>query len=170
MIEPTFPGFLEFRFLSTRDWSSPVIEWFGREEFAHAAVIYHEVTGDVEFGARIKRDGAEKAGVQLRPLRYGRSGDVFVREERLKLLVTEKQWKSFWTEASYQLGKPYSVSTILGFICGRDFHDTTGFDCSGLMAYLIEWIGLLPVELRAHVRMITPGGFYLLILGMLNNK
>ena len=163
MLEDSYPGFLEFRFLSTRNLGSPLIEYFGYEPFAHCAVICN---GNMEYGARLRADGAKAAGVQLRPLNYGKTGNPFIREERKRLPVSEAEWATFWTEAEKLLGKPYSVRTILGFVLDHDFHDASGFDCSGLMAYLMDKMGRLPAELDQHLSMITPGGFYMLILGM----
>jgi hypothetical protein len=152
---------ITLRFVAERNLGSWLIRTYsGALPFSHVGAI--TVLGTCELGARWRKDGAKKAGVQYRPIGYRN----FSREERVEVPCTEKQETQFWSALQEQIGKPYSWSIIAGFFVGHDFETRRSFDCSSLMAYGLAKAGLLPPEMVKLDRQISPPVLYAFALGL----
>jgi uncharacterized protein YycO len=98
--------------------------------------------------------GGKPSGVQIRPEDYGDSCGM---TNRIRVLVsaTPAQEAAFWGFMRNQLGKPYDLTGIAGFIAGRDWHDDGAWFCSELVCAALEASGAIK-KLETPANKITP--------------
>lgn len=99
--------------------------------------------------------GGKPSGVQIRPEGYQEDcgGRNFV---RVTIKVTPKQKDAFLTFLHSQVGKPYDVKSIIGFILGRQWRDPDAWFCSELIAAALEHAGVFAHPLRTRNDRVTP--------------
>lgn len=139
------------------DLSSLAIEWFGgTPAFSHVDAITPE---GMLLGARSDSVGGRPAGVQVRPPDY-LGKEVTLRVDLPATLQQELQFHSFLMT---QIGKPYDVEGILGFIVGRKWDDPSAWFCSELVAAALEKCNYFLHKLAVPTNKITPGGLVFLL-------
>lgn len=168
---------IELRFVREAGLCSDAIAWFGGDlGFSHVGAVVRGPdrpwwwprnlsycgSPGYELGARLSPDRSltGRPGVQLRPLDYVR----FVREECVSIPATPDQEHDFWSAWSRQLGCPYSIRTILGFVFDREFRDRGHWDCSTGCAWSLVEGGVFPASLRRVLQQISPNTLYAMSL------
>lgn len=127
---------ITLQFCSFNSFWGRVIPWFTQapDGVGHVDIVTDD--GDL-LGAQHEAMGGCKPGVWIRPASYVKeSGGK--RIIRATFGVTSKQKQRFWDFASMQIGKPYDVTSIKGFMAGRNWRDDKAWFCSELAAAALE--------------------------------
>lgn len=117
--------------------TSRLIAWMGAGEFSHVDAVLDD--GSL-LGARHDRIGGKPPGVQIRPPNYA----MFTRRAVFTLNAGLEQAKRFNAYLLSQIGKPYDMSCIYGFITGRNWRRADSWICSELQAVALETAHISP--------------------------
>lgn len=141
-------GAIRLQFVSTKGFGSALIEWYSHGLYSHVDSILPD--GRL-LGARYGKDGAAAPGVQMRNPDY----EVFNRKLAIELPTTDEIEVAYYGFLHEQIGKPYDMTAILGFVSGRDWMEGDSWYCSELVAAgLVESGGLHAMSAPANK--ITP--------------
>ena len=95
--------------------------------------------------------GGMPSGVQIRPPDYGgMTGKIIV-----TVPTTTQQESLFLTYATAQIGKPYDIDALAGFVVDRDWRQPGAWDCAELVAAAAEY-GQIISRLPISINKITP--------------
>lgn len=114
---------VRLRFICEDAISSKLIALAGAGEFSHCGALMDDGS---ELGARHDRIGDIPAGVQIRPGNYAK----FTKCAIFEFAATPEQERTFWDFNIAQIGKPYDMSAIYGFITGRNWRNPDAWICS----------------------------------------
>lgn len=139
------------------DLSSGLIEWFGgTPAFSHVDSITPE---GLLLGARSDSVGGRPPGVQVRPPNYlGQEPKL-----RVDLPASATQEAGYFGFLLAQIGKPYDMEGIAGFIVGRQWDNPSAWFCSELVAAGLENCGFFTHKLAVPTNKVTPGGLVFLL-------
>lgn len=129
---------------------SPVgkaIRWFTQGTVGHVDLM---LPSGRLLGAQYASGMGAPSGVQIRPPRYG--GMTNVTLVHLPPRLDDDEIYRFATE---QIGKPYDLTAIWGFVAGRDWRDPRGWYCSELIAAALEDAQIIP-RIETPISKITP--------------
>jgi hypothetical protein len=133
---------IRLQFVGDNNIASRAISWFSAGNFSHVDAILPD---NSLLGAR------SNGGVRVRPSGYG----AFARRVVFIIPATPTQegvWIKFLME---QVGKPYDMRAIWGFIFGRNWRETDSWICSELQAAALEAAQITPA-LYLAANKITP--------------
>jgi uncharacterized protein YycO len=103
--------------------------------------------------------GGKPSGVQARPLDYGKTcGMKNIRYVTLQ--ASPYETAKFHSFVNAQIGKPYDLEAIAGFVAGRDWRKTDAWFCSELAAAALETADII-TPLYAPSNKITPANLLL---------
>ena len=129
---------IRLQFVRQEAISSSLIAWMGAGEFSH--VDYISAKSGALLGARHDFVGQKPRGVQIRPPGYVK----WVRQVIFTLECPEERELRFDAFCRQQIGKPYDMSCIWGFISGRNWHNADAWICSELQAAALEIANICP--------------------------
>jgi uncharacterized protein YycO len=125
------------------------IKWFTQGKIGHVDAI---CDGGLLLGSQeAKNLGGKPSGVQIRPQEYGNLRNKII----VHLDVTEEQHGIFWKFLLAQIGKPYDIYAIAGFIFNRDWQKDDAWFCSELIAAALQEAKIVK-RLMAPNNKITP--------------
>ena len=104
--------------------------------------------------------GGKPSGVQIRPASYvAESGGT----DLIRVTIPTDPFadKKVYDFAMAQIGKPYDVTAIAGFVAGRNWREDDAWFCSELAAAALEQGAIFPSPLYAPANKITPAGLLL---------
>lgn len=117
--------------------SSRLIALVGAGEFSHVDALLDDGT---LLGARHDSVGSKPAGVNIRPANYAR----FTKRAIFNLVVPMAHERLFVAFLTKQIGKPYDMAAIWGFVTGRNWRAQDSWICSELQAAALEASGISP--------------------------
>jgi uncharacterized protein YycO len=141
---------IRFQFVLGRGLSSQAIAWYSSGHFSHVDALLPDGT---LLGARSDTIGRVPPGVQMRPAFY----ETWKERVVMCMDCTYEQETRFWDFLKSQIGKPYDMTAIWGFLAGRDWRDEDSWYCSELLTAAIEESGVCPV-LYTPRNKVTPAG------------
>jgi hypothetical protein len=136
------------QFVGDNDIGSRLISWFSAGHLSHVDAVLPD--GRL-LGARSDKVGGAPPGVRIRPPDYVH----FARKVALSMPATDSQMTAFYDFLQRQIGRPYDMSAIWGFVFGRDWRETDSWICSELQAAALEAAGVVP-QLYLAANKITP--------------
>ena len=145
-------------FLIGPDISSRLIAWFGigAGGYSHCA----SVLADGRYlDSRTDICGTVPAGVHIRHP----ADEAWVRKRRATLSVTQAEYDSWEANLRAKIGDAYAVSDILGFIIGRNKHQSAQWFCSAIAINAVQHIKKLPYPLPFAAHQISPDVALLLV-------
>lgn len=143
------------QFVSGKDLGADLIKWFSAGGWSHVDAVLR----DGLLGARSDCVGGKPAGVQVRDPSYVGDAQVL----RVQLECAPAMVDAFEAFLRAQIGKPYDVEGIAGFIFGRDWRDDSAWFCSELVASALEACGFFEYPLAAPTYKVTPAALLLAI-------
>jgi hypothetical protein len=138
------------QFVASDDPLSNLIKHFSRGWCSHVDAVLD--SGEL-LGARL--DG----GVKIRPADY----EKFSRRRRVLLPAPVEVTEAFYGFLRDQLGKPYDMAAIAGFVFDRDWRDDDAWFCSEVDARGLEVCKWLPNPLASMPSGITPRDLELVV-------
>lgn len=130
--------------------ASNAIKWFGGgPRYSHVDTVMPD--GSL-LGARLS------GGVQIRPANYLGTEKVL----QVAIPAGDAQTDAYYRGVTAEIGKPYDMTGILGFLTGRDWRTPDKWFCSELVAAKLESAGFLR-RLAAQANKVTPGGLLLVL-------
>lgn len=134
---------IQLQFVRQADFASEAIAWFTQGNFSHVDAVLPN--GEL-LGARHDSVGGKPPGVQLRPEDYAE----WALQVRFTIPCTGDVASHFYNFLLGQIGKPYDMSVIYGFITGRNWRQRDSWICSELQAAAMEHAGIVrPLYLSA---------------------
>lgn len=147
---------IKLQFVCGSDISSRLIAWYGQAYAGYSHV--DAILGDGSLlGARADHPGGTASGVQARPATYER----WARRDVVELPSSPAQAFSWECWLRSQVGKPYDMGSIWGFVLGRPEHEEGRWICSALQTAALEHVNLMP-KLPVHSSQVTPDSLRLL--------
>lgn len=140
---------IKLQFLQGTDASSRMIQWFSHGPWSHVDAVLDDGT---LLGARA--DG----GVAIRPSSYTGADKTC----RADIPCTPEQEAAFYRFLALQIGKPYDMTGIIGFVADRNWRQDDSWFCRELVTAAEEQCGLFPYPLVSPANKITPTDAYLL--------
>lgn len=148
---------IRIQFVAGTDAGAHLIAWFGGgAPFSHVDSILPD--GRL-LGSRSDVVGGAPAGVQIRDPGYVGHNKTL----RIDVPADDAMTAAYHGFLASQLGKPYDIEGILGFIAGRNWHDPSAWFCSELAAAGLEACGLFKWPLAVPSNKITPPGLILVL-------
>ena len=139
------------QFAQGSDLFAKTIEWYGGGPlYSHVDTVLPD--GSL-LGARV--DG----GVQVRPAGYLGAETVL----RVEIPVGDPMTDAYYNGVKAEIGKPYDVNGILGFVAGRDWRSPESWFCSELVAAKLEGCGYWPFPLASPSNKVTPPNLILVL-------
>lgn len=148
LLEPTGPQFLRYQFVRADDVLSDLIAVAGAGDFSHVDLLLDD---DTLLGARHDAVGGKPPGVQIRTRNYA----SWSKQVIIAVPCTTLQKATALNFATAQIGRPYDIVAILGFVAGRNWRDPAAWFCSELGAATGEHGGLWP-QLYSPANKIEP--------------
>lgn len=144
------------QFVRGTDFGARAIEWFSHcGDFSHVDTVLPEGL----LGSRSDTTGGKPPGVQIRDPSYVGAE----RTLRVEIPASPGMTQRYVDFLRSQLGKPYDVDGILGFIVGRDWRNPVDWFCSELVTAGLEQSGYFPFALSSPSNKITPADLVLLL-------
>lgn len=143
------------QFVSGADFASDLIKWFSAGGWSHVDAVLV----DGLLGARSDCVGGAPRGVQVREPSYVGDEQVL----RVQLECPPAVAAKFEAFLRSQIGKPYDVEGIAGFIFGRDWRDDSAWFCSELVCAGLEHCGYFEFPLATATNKVTPAALLLAI-------
>jgi hypothetical protein len=144
-------------FVRGHDAGANLIQWFG-----HGALFSHvdSILPDGRLlGSRSDWVGGAPPGVQPRDRAYVQGSKTL----RVDLVCSDLVTGRYYEFVNSQIGKPYDVEGILGFISGRDWQQDDAWFCSELNASGLEKSGYFPYKPVNGSNKITPPDLLLML-------
>lgn len=143
------------QFVRGSDLGADLIAWFSHGGYSHVDTVVREGL----LGARSDRVGGAPAGVQIRDPSYiGESPAL-----RVQIECAPDVSMAYEVFVRSQIGKPYDLEGIAGFVSGRDWRDDSAWFCSELVAAALEGCGYFDHPLAAPTNKITPADLLLAV-------
>ena len=158
-------GIVQAQFVLGTGWTSRLIA-YRSGNFSHVDFVmpagYGYPPGSL-LGARSDVLLGIPPGVRVRPANYEKWANTLV----LTKHVPKAQEAAVYNYALSQLGKPYDVQSIMGFITGHypkteDWRDPSAFFCDEFLVLALEKGGVIPTLVLTPNR-IDPGGASLVL-------
>lgn len=143
------------QFVRGTDAGADLIAWFSHGGYSHVDAVLR----DGLLGARSDRLGGRPPGVQVRAPGYVQGCEVL----RVEIECPPAMADTFETFLRAQVGKPYDVEGIAGFIVGRDWRDDSAWFCSELVSAALERCSYFEHALSAPTNKITPADLLLAV-------
>jgi hypothetical protein len=145
---------ISIQFSRGPDFSSDLIMWFSHASIASGFSHVDTVMPDGSLlGARSDSIGGKPPGVQIRPANYLGTEPVF----RVDIeMANELESSAYYDFVKSQIGKPYDMEGIAGFITDRDWRDPSSWFCSELVTAGLERCQYFPYALAAPLNKVTP--------------
>lgn len=143
-------GAIVLQFAGSDDIMSDSIKLFSRGWCSHVDSVLPD--GRL-LGARL--DG----GVAIRPANYAK----WARTLQVRLQTSDDVVAAYYAAVTSQLGKPYDMAAIAGFVIGRDWQDPGHWMCSELGAWGLQQSSFFPHPLAAIDSQITPRDLLLVV-------
>lgn len=105
-------------------------------------------------------------GVLARVHDYDRA--KFTREQYVQIPTEPGVADAFHAFLRSQLGKPYDIAAIMGFLLERDWQNPNAWFCSELVAAALAACGWFPYALATEFNHITPRDLLLIVSGRIN--
>jgi hypothetical protein len=144
------------QFVRGADVGADLIAWFSHGGYSHVDIVLPD--GRL-LGARSDRVGGAPPGVQIRDAAYVEGCEVL----RVAIECAPEMAATFEAFVRGQIGKPYDVEGIAGFIVGRDWRDDSAWFCSELASAGLEHCGYFPHPLAAPTNKLTPADLLLVV-------
>ncbi len=146
------------QFCGSSGLMSQAIAWFTQGDgIAHVDAV--TPSGALLGAQQASGLGGMPSGVYARPADYGAAFGM-TKCVSVALPATPEQEDAFYEFLQAQVGKPYDLTCIAGFVAGRDWHDPGAWICSELQAAALEHAGIIR-PLAAPANKITPAGLLL---------
>lgn len=129
---------IRLQFVCGSDIASRLIAWYGNGYGGYSHVDAVLPDGSL-LGARSDRVGGQPPGVRIRPANY----DKWVRRVVLGLSVSSTDAFTWEAWLRSQVGKPYDMPAIWGFLLGRKTEEKGQWICSALQAGALEAVGAM---------------------------
>lgn len=143
---------MRLRFVTTSSAVSVGIRAF---EYGFWASHVEAVLADGYLGAHA--DG----GVQVRPFDYDKG--QFTKEAFYTLPSIPQQDQAFEAFLRMQVGKPYDLEAIAGFVLDHDWRENDSWFCSELQAAALETAGWFHRAIATEISRITPRDLLLIV-------
>jgi hypothetical protein len=148
---------ITLQFISASDFMGQAIEWFTQAQVCHVDAVLPDGT---LLGSQMNDGlGGKPSGVQIRPASYVGG----VHKAQVSLDVTDDQYAGWIEFMQEQIGKPYDLKAIAGFITHSNWRDDRAWYCSELHAAGLETIRFFPHPLAAPENKISPQHLFLLV-------
>lgn len=147
---------IKLQFSTDDEPHSVLICAFEHGDFSHVDVVLDD--GRL-LGARVDALGAPAAGVQIRAADY----KEFSAKKIVTLGANEGQTAKFLDFLHQQIGKPYDLKGIIGFVIGRDWRSPNSWFCSELVGAALEDAGVFKFDLSVKENKLTPADLLLAI-------
>ena len=151
---------ITLQFSRGTDISSDLIAWYEHGGWSHVDTVLP----DGLLGARSDAIGGKPAGVQVRPKDYLGDEKTLV----VELPCSSEMAGKYEDFLRAQIGKPYDVEGIAGFISGRNWSDPAAWFCSELVAAGLEACGYFEYPLAVTTHKITPADLLLILSTRVN--
>lgn len=149
-------GAITLQFVANNSLGSRLIKWFDHGAYSHVDSVLED--GSL-LGARSGKIDGIAAGVQVRSAYYvARYGFV----KRVRLETSNEVAASYYEFVRAQIGKPYDMTAIWGFVAGRDWMEDDAWFCSELVVAGLVCSRLLPHKPSAPCNKIAPDGALLI--------
>ncbi len=137
--------------------SSRLIAWYGNGYggFSHVDGILSD--GRL-LGARSDSVGNQPPGVHIRPPDY----EKWVKRTRVSFKVTKSVYNDWEANLRAKIGTPYDVTSIWGFITGRQQSTDGHWICSQLQINALQHVKMVPFPLPMPAHQITPNSVLLI--------
>ncbi len=132
------------QFVTEAGLFSFLIRWFTHSDYSHVDFVLAD--GRL-LGAR------SGGGVQIRAANYAR----FTHTLRVTIPTGQETAHDVYAYAHEQIGKPYDMKAIFGFMFYQHWEDEDAWFCSNLVAAAFKKAGLPILNPEASVKRITPG-------------
>jgi hypothetical protein len=146
---------ITLQFVTGGDLSSIAIEWFEHGEYSHVDCVMPD---GMLCGARMV------GGVAIRPADYLGSATT----KRIAIPTTAGQEADYYAFLLAQVGKPYDMSDIFGFVSGRDWRQDDKWICSELQGAACETAKIFPWPLSTPTNKLTPSDLELALSVIVN--
>ncbi len=103
-------------------------------------------------GARFTSIGGQAAGVRIRPPDY----DKWFIVTRISIAVTDDQYDAALAFLYAQIGKPYDMTAVFGFMLNRDWREDDSWFCSELIVRVPDLIKRFEFPLAMRENRIDP--------------
>lgn len=155
---------IRLSFVCGSDISSRLIAWYGNGYGGFSHVDSMLPDGSL-LGARSDRIGQIPPGVQIRPDNYER----WTRRSVVEIPATELRAIAWETWLRKQIGRPYDIQAIWGFVLGERKHGEGRWICSACAFESLEQVNLLkPTPVPAA--QITPDSLFELVTAGLGGR
>ncbi len=151
---------ITLQFVLADDIASRLIAWYGQGSggFSHVDAVLPD--GRL-LGARSDKVGGQPPGVQIRPPDY----EKWSRVCRVSIPVTSPKAQDWLFWLTSQVGRPYDMGSIWGFLWGQNDHTPGRWICSALQTAALEHIEVLPV-LPVEPSEVTPNALRLIAVAI----
>lgn len=130
------------------------IEWFSQGIVSHVDCVLAD--GSL-LGARSDAVMGVPPGVHIRPPTYI-GNDTTV---RVTLPTPTGMAAAFYRLVEAEIGKPYDMAAIIGFVADRDWREPGAWFCSELQGAMLERCGYFATKLSTPMNKLTPAGLLL---------
>ena len=138
------------QFCSFDSFAGRAIQWFTQSTVGHVDTVVKEGL----LGAQAMDNlGCVGSGVQIRAFDYGGMKNRI----RVTLNVSQPIADTYERFVRDQLGKPYDLTAIGGFVTDREWKESDSWFCSELVAAGLDYAHAFPFRLIAPANKITPG-------------
>ena len=136
------------QFVTEAGLAAFLIRWFTHSDYSHVDFVLAD--GRL-LGARSDR------GVQIRPADYA----TFTHKLRVTIPIGTEKAQNVYAYALEQIGKPYDMKAIFGFMFNQHWEDDDAWFCSNLVAAAFKKGSFPLLNPLASVKRITPGDILL---------
>ena len=145
------------QFCAFPTWTDDLIKHFTQGPVGHVDVVTK--SGEL-LGAQFRSGlGGQPSGVYIRPQGYGEMKNRI----QVSVEVSELGATRMWNFALAQVGKPYDVEAIFGFIVGRDWQDEGRWVCSEFGLAVMQKTGIFRNPPFVKHDLITPNALLYLV-------
>ena len=141
---------ITLQFVGNDNFIDDVIELKGGGKYDHVDIVLEDGT---LLGARNEHLLGVPPGVQIRPAAYDKWANV----AHIVIPLSDEQYAQFMAFARAQIGLPYDMTAILGFVVNRNWQRSGSWFCSELvMAAANAVTGLFKFPVATPVNKIDP--------------